>query len=221
VIVSAGTTDANQNEWIKYIKERVQQKHPKMLLQEIRYTDGERDKAVTETRNALNKYPKLKGVLAICAPGVPGAAEALKQANRSDVKLTGTSNVVGSPGFMSPEQFRSSKSVDARTDVWSLGVILYKLISGRLPFKADGFAEFALAITREQMPPLAEAPPEFQAVVARCLEKDAAKRYPDVLALAEALAPFAAHPARTSLSASWKCVVLSANSLPICSTYSS
>ncbi len=114
-----------------------------------------------------------------------------------DIKLTGTSNVVGSPGFMSPEQFRSSKTVDGRTDVWSLGVILYKLVSSRLPFKADGFAEFALAITRDPMPPLPEVSPEFEAVIGKCLEKDVAKRYPDVLALAEALAPFAAQ-ARSS-----------------------
>ncbi|HTL36718.1 MAG TPA: protein kinase, partial [Kofleriaceae bacterium] len=120
-----------------------------------------------------------------------------KAPEESDVKLTGTSNVVGSPGFMSPEQFRSSKSVDGRTDVWSLGVILYKLISGRLPFKADGFAEFALAITRDPVPPLPEAPPAFQAVIAKCLEKDVTKRYPDVLTLADALAPFAAQ-GRTS-----------------------
>ena len=110
----------------------------------------------------------------------------------ADVKLTGTSNVVGSPGFMSPEQFRSSKTVDGRSDVWSLGVILYKLVSGRLPFKADGFAEFALAITRDAMPPLPEVPKPFEEIIARCLEKDASRRYPDVLALAEALAPFAA-----------------------------
>jgi serine/threonine protein kinase len=120
-----------------------------------------------------------------------------KAPSDDDVKLTGTANVVGSPGFMSPEQFRSSRTVDGRSDVWSLGVILYKLVSGRLPFKGDGFAEFALAITRDAVPPLGEAPSAFQAVVARCLEKDPAHRYPDVLALADALAPIAAH-ARSS-----------------------
>jgi len=119
-----------------------------------------------------------------------GVAKAPEGEN--DVKLTGTSNVVGSPGFMSPEQFRSSKSVDGKTDIWSLGVILYKLVSGRLPFKADGFAEFALAITRDAMPPLTEAPKEFEAIVARCLEKDPRKRFADVGALADALSPFAA-----------------------------
>ncbi|MBL0213030.1 MAG: protein kinase [Myxococcales bacterium] len=120
----------------------------------------------------------------------------------NEVRLTGTSNVVGSPGFMSPEQFRSSKSVDARTDVWSLGVILYKLVSGRLPFKADNFAEFALAITRDEPPALPEVPPAFFAVIAKCLEKDPAKRYQDVGALGAALSRFAsgARPSAQQMS---------------------
>ncbi len=119
-----------------------------------------------------------------------------------EVRLTGTANVVGSPGFMSPEQFRSSKSVDGRTDVWSLGVILYKLVSGRLPFKADNFAEFALAITRDEPPALPDVPPAFFAVIARCLEKDPAKRYQDVGALGAALSRFAsgARPSAQQMS---------------------
>src|SRR5262245_3288122 len=124
-----------------------------------------------------------------------GVAKAPTSAN--DPLLTGTANVVGSPGYLSPEQFRSSKTVDGRTDIWSLGVILYKLVSGRLPFKADSFAEFALAISSAPAPPLPEAPPAFEAIVARCLEKDPAARFPDVNALADALAPFAAQ-ARSS-----------------------
>jgi rhamnose transport system permease protein len=91
IIISAGTTDANQNEWIVHIKARMADAHPNMKLLEIRYSEGERDKALTEARNMLNKYPDLKGMMAIAAPAVPGAAEALKQANRTDVKLTGLS----------------------------------------------------------------------------------------------------------------------------------
>ncbi len=119
-------------------------------------------------------------------------------AGTDDVALTGTSHVVGSPGFMSPEQFRSSKSVDGRTDVWSLGVILYKLVSGTLPFKGEGFAEFALSITRDPTPSLRDVPPASDAIVARCLQKDVGKRYPDVNALAEALAPYAALARRSA-----------------------
>ncbi len=119
-----------------------------------------------------------------------GVAKA--EVGENEVGLTGTSNVVGSPGFMSPEQFRSSKTVDGRADIWALGVVLYKLISGRLPFKPDVFAEFVLAISREQPPPLSEAPPAFQAIVMRCLAKDPAQRYRDVTALGIDLAPFAA-----------------------------
>jgi rhamnose transport system permease protein len=62
-----------------------------MVLKEIRFSDGERDKAMAETRNALNKYPRLEGIMAICAPALPGAAEGLKQAGRTDIKLTGLS----------------------------------------------------------------------------------------------------------------------------------
>lgn len=91
VIISAGTTDANQNEWLGFIKERMAEKYPAMQLKEIRYSDGQRDKAMTETRNMLNKYPELKGIMAIAAPAVPGAGEALKQAGRTDIKLTGLS----------------------------------------------------------------------------------------------------------------------------------
>ncbi len=91
VIISAGTTDANQNEWIKYIEERMAAKYPKMKRNEIRYSDGQRDKAMTEARNMINKHKNLKGIMAIAAPAVPGAAEALKQAGRGDIKLTGLS----------------------------------------------------------------------------------------------------------------------------------
>ncbi len=114
-----------------------------------------------------------------------------KTSIENEARLTATSNVVGSPGFMSPEQFRSSKTVDARTDIWAIGAILYKLISGRLPFQAASFAEYALAVTRDPLPPLPEAPPAFEAVIATCLSKDLATRYLDVHALSAALAPFA------------------------------
>ncbi|HEX7839815.1 MAG TPA: serine/threonine-protein kinase, partial [Kofleriaceae bacterium] len=61
------------------------------------------------------------------------------QGPAGDVNMTRTQAMLGSPGYMSPEQMRAAKSVDSRTDIWSLGVILYELVAGRMPFQADTF----------------------------------------------------------------------------------
>jgi rhamnose transport system permease protein len=90
-IITASLTDANQNEWIKFIKERMAAAHPQMTLVAIHPCDGQRDRAMTEARNITRAYAGVKTIIVICAPAVPGAAEALKQDGRRDVKLTGLS----------------------------------------------------------------------------------------------------------------------------------
>ncbi len=114
-----------------------------------------------------------------------------------DPNMTRTQAVMGSPGYMSPEQMRSTKSVDGRTDLWSLGVILYELVAGRVPFHADTFTALCLKVAMDPHPPLpalpAALPPGFEAVVSRALEKDPALRYQSASELAQALAPFG-HP---------------------------
>ena len=90
-IITASLSAANQNEWIKYIKERLAAKYPGMTLVAIQPSEGDRDRAFSETQTVLKVHPKVKVVMAIAAPAVPGAAEAVKQSGRTDVKVTGLS----------------------------------------------------------------------------------------------------------------------------------
>ena len=110
-----------------------------------------------------------------------------------DTSLTKTSSVIGSPGYMAPEQLRSSKTVDTRADIWALGVILYQLVSKRHPFHAEAVTEIAVKIAMDDPEPLTEAAEPLRAVIMRCLEKEPERRFPDIASLAAALAPFRIH----------------------------
>ena len=90
-IITASLSAANQNEWIKYIKERLAARYPGITLVAIQPSEGDRDRAFSETQTVLKVHPKVKVVMAIAAPAVPGAAEAVKQSGRTDVKVTGLS----------------------------------------------------------------------------------------------------------------------------------
>jgi rhamnose transport system permease protein len=90
-IITASLSAANQNEWIRYIRERLAAKYPGMKLVAIQPSEGDRDRAFAETQTVLKVHPKVKVIMAIAAPAVPGAAEAVKQSGRTDVKVTGLS----------------------------------------------------------------------------------------------------------------------------------
>ncbi len=90
-IITASLSAGNQNEWIKHIKARLAEKYPDLNLVAIQPSEGDRDRAFAETQTVLKVYPRVKLIMAIAAPAVPGAAEAVKQSGRSDVKVTGLS----------------------------------------------------------------------------------------------------------------------------------
>ncbi len=105
--------------------------------------------------------------------------------------LTSTATVMGTPCFMSPEQLRSTRDVDARADIWSMGAILHALMTGTPPYDGESNADVSAKIIRDLPTPLRQlrpdAPAELEAIVLRCLEKDPARRFPDVASLADAL----------------------------------
>jgi serine/threonine-protein kinase len=97
---------------------------------------------------------------------------------------------------MSPEQMRSSKNVDGRTDIWALGAILYHLTCGRMPFVAETLPMMFVKVMQEPPVPPRQVrpglPPGFEDVILRCLEKDPDRRPANIAELASALAPYAA-----------------------------
>ena len=119
-------------------------------------------------------------------------------------KLTRADSVLGSPQFMAPEQLVSSSDVDARADIWSLGVTLFELLTTEAPFDGDTMADLYAAILRNEPRPLTsvrpDLPVDLERVVNRCLEKDAYDRYESVAELVQALAPHASSAAQSSVA---------------------
>jgi len=106
--------------------------------------------------------------------------------------LTADYTVSGTPQYMSPEQAVATKEVDGRTDLYSLGAILYFMLTGRPPFEGTNPTELMIAHSRDPVVPPSqlrpEIPADLEAVVLRCLAKKPDDRYPDARALAAALA---------------------------------
>ena len=121
-----------------------------------------------------------------------------------DLSSSQTTSIMGSPYYMSPEQLRSTKSVDHRTDVWSLGVVLFELLTGRTIFdETKEFTELVAEILEMRHRSLtvfrARVPSALEDVIDKCLEKDRTRRYQNVAELAVALLPFAPRRARVTV----------------------
>lgn len=105
--------------------------------------------------------------------------------------LTNAATVMGSPKYMAPEQVGAARDVDARADVWALGIILFRLMTGKTPFERGSASETMLAVALEPAPPLGSGSAGLRAIVARALARDPAARFRDAGELGDALARLA------------------------------
>ncbi len=183
--------------------------------------------AECHARGVVHRDLKPDNVMVVERPGGPSFVKLLdfgiSKADWCDdtdfARLTDTLDMLGTPTYMSPEQVRSSKRVDSRTDIWALGVISYELLAGRPPFYAPSVPALSAMIVSDEPEPLArvrpDLPPGLAHVIHRCLEKRADRRPQAVRELAEALAPYAAAHSRASVE---RIRAIAASELPRIST---
>jgi serine/threonine-protein kinase len=118
-----------------------------------------------------------------------------KRLSAGDPSVTQASQGIGSPHYMSPEQMTAPRDVDARSDIWSVGAVLFELLAARPPFTGETLPEVCAKVVTQPAPFIRSfrpnVPPRLEAVVQCCLEKDRELRFADVGDLADALGPFA------------------------------
>ncbi|HEX4513159.1 MAG TPA: serine/threonine-protein kinase [Polyangiaceae bacterium] len=122
----------------------------------------------------------------------------------NDMSVTSTKTMLGSPAFMSPEQLRSAKKVDLRTDIWAVGVIIYHLLTGAFPYEAESVGELFAAVLEQEPRAIratrADVPVELEAAYRRCLSRNVDERFQSVADLAAALEPIASADAKMSIA---------------------
>ena len=139
----------------------------------------------------------------------------ISKAPTANTELTATQTVIGTPSYMAPEQMKSGRAADPRSDIWSIGVVMYQLLTGRTPFMGESYAELVLKVGLEPPAPiLVPLPNGLAEVVLRCLEKDPAGRYQNVGELARLLAPYASDTVSAAQSAGRTMRILQARGAP-------
>ena len=149
-VITASMANANQREWMKHIEARLKEKYPKMKLVVARACDDRKDKAQSETAGILREHPQVKVIMATCSPGVPGAAEAVKQAGK-----TGQVKVIGL-GLPNENKPYVHAGVTESVILWNTGDLGYLTVQaavaltrgtlqpGAKSFKAGSLGEFTI-----------------------------------------------------------------------------
>lgn len=133
-----------------------------------------------------------------------GLAKVLAPGDRSapEESITETGQVIGSPHYMPPEQFRSLRNADVRSDIWALGVVLYEMLTGKRPFSGEGMTGVMASVIADNPAPAnslrPDLPPGLNALIMCCLEKPPELRPQRVADVIAALEPFAPRPALPS-----------------------
>ncbi|HET9931072.1 MAG TPA: serine/threonine-protein kinase [Polyangiaceae bacterium] len=132
-----------------------------------------------------------------------GISKLAPDSSGSDVRITSTRGLMGSPMYMAPEQIRASRDVDSRADVWAMGVVLYELLTGGPAFEGATALELFAKIVVDAPTPLStrrRVPSGLEEAIVKCLEKDRERRVANIQALAALLEPFASEEGRRSVA---------------------
>ena len=151
----------------------------------------------------LANKPNGSAVIKVLDFGISKSLDEVGRMGSGVTDLTGPHSLLGSPHYMSPEQIRDSREVDTRSDVWTLGVLLYELLTKQVPFDAASLPHlYAVVLSDDPVPPARHGvtlPPGLEQVLFDCLRKSREERIQDVSTLAERLMPFGPPWAATSV----------------------
>lgn len=147
--------------------------------------------ALAHSKGVLHRDLKPANIILDAETGKPRVTDFGLARDRSLLRsMTRSGDVIGTPFYMSPEQLRGKRDIDARVDVWSLGVLLYELVVGRRPFEANSFVELVKTVDAGRYPApsaLVQVPRAFDDLIARTLAVDPAERLADAGELKDAL----------------------------------
>jgi serine/threonine-protein kinase len=138
------------------------------------------------------------GLAKLHEPAAPEGASAIEKLETASHD-TKDGQLLGTPGYMSPEQAKGTVDVDERSDVFSLGVVLYEMLAGKRPFRGDATLDVLIAASRDKPEPLTGVPPEVAAIVDKCLAKRPEDRYANARAVVEAMDAVQSTPGDRSL----------------------